>query len=215
MEEDSVIERLKAKYATMGSLFPQSDYLAIEPDKPVIFFVLCGEYSAKGVWVHPCGVHFINKRQIPCSEQEKEPAACFICEKIRELRAKGVAEKDLFRYCAPIKYAMNVLVRGEQSPRVFLAPATVGEPIIRTWESGIKENINFFNPLLSVVFTVSRTAEAGKTSCTVDFGVEPIPIIAGDNIEERIAKILKGGANLDERFRLPTREEQETAWRNR
>jgi hypothetical protein len=110
---------------------------------------------------------------------------------------------------------MNVLVRGEQSPRVFLAPATVGETIIRTWEAGMQENINLFDPLSSVVWTVTRTTEAGKTSYTVEFGVEPIPIIAGDNVEERIAKILKSGINLDERFRLLPRSEQETAWRNR
>ena len=84
-------EELKAKYAAMGPLFRPSDFLTTEPNMAATFFVLCEEYSSKGVWVHPCGVHFVNKKQIVCSVQEKDPTACFICERIRELRAKGVA----------------------------------------------------------------------------------------------------------------------------
>jgi hypothetical protein len=208
-------DELKRKYAAMPPLlFSGTDYLNIEVGKPVTFFVLCGEYSLKGVWVHPVGVHFVAKKQLPCSEIAKA-GACYLCEKIGELRTKGVPEKDLFRFGAPIKYAMNVLVRGELRSRVYIAPATVGETIIRTWESGIIEDINLFDPLASVLWTVTRTTEAGKTTYRVDFGVELAPIVGGDDVESRIAKILESAANLDRRFRLPTREEQETAWRNK
>jgi hypothetical protein len=53
------------------------------------------------------------------------------------------------------------------------------------------------------------------TQYAVDVSLEPAPIAGGDNAKERIAKILKSAANLDCRFRLPTREEQEAAWLNR
>jgi hypothetical protein len=43
----------------------------IEEGKPLTFFVLADEYSSKGIWVHPVGVHFINEKQITCSEEEE------------------------------------------------------------------------------------------------------------------------------------------------
>ena len=100
MEEDPVVTRLKAKYATMAPLFRQCDYLTIEENEPVTFFVLCGEYSTKGVWIHPVGVHFVNKKQIVCSEVA-EAGPCFICEKIREMEKQGVPEPQIFRVREP------------------------------------------------------------------------------------------------------------------
>ena len=53
------------------------------------------------------------------------------------------------------------------------------------------------------------------TQYAVDVALEPAPIVVDDDAEARIAKILKSAANLDNRFRLPTREEQQQAWNNR
>ena len=209
-------EQLKLKYAAMPPLFSQSDYLNIEENKPVTFFVLCEQYTSKGtVWFLPVGVHFVSKRQIVCAEvAEADP--CFVCEKIREMEKQGVPESEIFRVRGPRKYAMNVLVRGEQSPRVFLAPATVGTEIVATWEAALnEENVNIFDSMASTAWTVTRTKEGRNTHYNTDFAVELVPIITGDNVEARITTILKSAANLDSRFRLPTREEQEAAWRNR
>jgi hypothetical protein len=213
MEEDPVVTRLKVKYAAMPPLFPQSDYLTIEENKPVTFFVLCDEYSSKGVWVHPVGVHFVNKKQIVCSEVAKA-GPCFICEQIREMEKQRVPEPQIFRVRAPEKYAMNVLIKGETRSRVFLAPRTVAEEIVGAFESNIAKNINIFDPLAATPWTVTRLKQSdGQTQYTVEAAFESLRIVTGDNAEERIAKILRCGANLDDRFRLVSRSEQESAWR--
>jgi hypothetical protein len=113
----------------------------IEEGKPLTFFVLADDYSSKGIWVHPVGVHFIKGTQIACSEEEKVPAPCFTCERIREMRVGG---SEIFPYLGPLKYAMNVLIKGEETPRVFLAPTRVGEDIIQDFDDGIKNDIKRF-----------------------------------------------------------------------
>jgi hypothetical protein len=220
LEKDK-IALLKARMTGLSKrLFPQSDHLNIEENKPATFYVLCpeqGEYSSRGVWVYACGVHFIRKaeKQIVCSEIE-EAGPCFICEKIREMKARGSKENDIFQFLGSVKYAMNVLVRGEEKPRVFLAPGKVGEEIIRTWKAALdEENLNIFDPLASTAWTVIRSKDGGKTRYEVDFEEIPAPIVTGDDVETRIARILKSAANLDQRFRLPTQKEQMSAWSNR
>jgi hypothetical protein len=99
---------------------------------------------------------------------------------------------------------MNVLVRGEETSKVYLAPASVGEKIFNIWEAVLnEENINIFDPMASYAFTVTRSKQGAETRYEVDFDVNPTPIITGENLEERIARILKLAANLDERFKLP------------
>jgi hypothetical protein len=145
----------------------------------------------------------------------EEAGPCYVCDRIRELRTKGVPEKDLYKYLGPKKYAMNVLVKGELIPRVFLAPATVAGEIIPAWEGMLADNINIFNPTASTAFTVTRSKKGGDTRYEVECDVNSAPIVSGENAEERIAEILKSAANLDNRFRLSTRQEQEAAWRDR
>jgi hypothetical protein len=176
--------------------------------------VLVGDcdYSTKNGWVHPVGVHFLGKRKfIVCSELEKVPAPCFICEKIRELQAQN---RPVFKYLGPQKYAMNVLEKGSEKPLVYLAPATVGTEIINAFEGMIKETppVNIFDPLASVAWTVSRSKVNGETHYIVDCDENSAPIITGENVEERIQKILKSATNLDDRFKVSTRAEAETAW---
>ena len=125
MEQDQ-IARLKAKYATRPPLFSPTDYPTIEANTAATFFVLCDDYSSKGIWVHPVGVHFVNKKQVVCSEIA-DSGPCFICEKIRAMEKQGIPESKIFRIRGPRKYAMNILLRGEQNPRAFVAPRTVAE----------------------------------------------------------------------------------------
>jgi hypothetical protein len=70
---DDKITALKAKYAKIPNLFPQKGLLKIEEGKPVTFFVLVGDYSTKGVWVHPVGVHYIkgNKSFVPSKKRNR------------------------------------------------------------------------------------------------------------------------------------------------
>jgi hypothetical protein len=209
------IDALKAKLAGRPPIIRPSDYLTIEENRTITFFVLCEEYTEKGgVWILPVGVHFVSGKQVPCSEVA-DAGPCYICEQIREMERQRVPEHKIFPIRGPIKYAMNVLVRGEEVPQVFLAPTTVGARIFDEWERIIKNDVNIFDPMASTAFTVMRSKRDGKTEYTVDAAIEPAPIVTGDNVEERIAKILKAGFNLDDRFRLPTREEAEAAWRNR
>jgi hypothetical protein len=209
------IALLKSKFEGLKIIRKRNDFLSIELNKPTTFFVLCEEYSSKGYWIHPVGSHFINKRQIVCHEVA-EAGSCFICDQIRELETKGTPEREIFPFRGPKKLAMNVLVKGEETPRMFLAPRTVGEEIWRTWEQTLnQDNINIFDPTASTAFTVTRTGQGRDTKYQVITAPRPAPIIVGENAEERIAKILRAAANLEQRFQLPSREEQEEAWRNR
>jgi hypothetical protein len=208
-------ESLKAKYAAVPSLFSGSDYLNVAVGKPVTFYPLCEEYTSKStLWYLPVGVHFVNKRQVVCS-QVAGAGPCYVCERIREMEKRGVPESEIFRVRGPAKYAMNVLVKGELSPRVFLAPATVAGEIVDAWKGMLDENINIFDPLASTAFTVTRSNQGEDTRYEVDCDVNSTPIVSGEDAEGRIAKILKSAANLDHRFRLSTWEEQEAVWRNR
>jgi hypothetical protein len=63
------IAMLKARFAAMPKLFPDKNgMLTIEDNKPVTFYVLIGEFSSKGMWYHPVGVHWVDNKQIVCSE---------------------------------------------------------------------------------------------------------------------------------------------------
>jgi hypothetical protein len=123
------------------------------------------------------------------------------------MRAGGASESQIFPYLGPLKYAMNVMVIGEETSRIYLAPTRVGEDIINGFDS--------FDPLKSTAYTVTRSKVAGKTQHTVVADAEPVPILTGDNSAERIARILRAAANLNDRFRLPTLQEQKEAWANR
>jgi hypothetical protein len=203
------IAALKAKYAKIPPIITKKGGIKLEDNKPITFFVLfpeTGEYSKRGIWVRPLGVHFVKGKQIVCSKLEETSEPCYICERIDELRAQG---KDVFPYLAPEKYAMNVLERGEGTSRVFLAPSAVGREIIEIFDAGLhEENTNIFDPMKSTVWTVTRFKQDGTTQHTTDFEVEPVPIITGDNIEERISRILRAGANLDLHFKRLTLQEQ-------
>jgi hypothetical protein len=120
------------------------------------------------------------------------------------MERRGVPEQPtIFKLRASMKVAMNIL-GGEEIQKVFLAPMTVGQEIIRNWETVLNEDvINIFDPLASHAFTVLRSKQDGKTQYNVDSDLTPEPIVRGSGVEERIAKILKSAANLDEQFKLP------------
>jgi hypothetical protein len=185
-----------------SSAYPRS-LLTITDNNPVTFHVLLGDWSAKYGRIHPCGVHFVDGKQIVCKEIA-EAGTCFVCERIRKMKREGVPESQIFPICGPKKYGMNVLVRGEESPRVYLATALVGEEIARTWERRLDESkVDIFDPMASFVWTVTRSKQAGRAHYQVSLDNNPVPIVTGNNAKERIERILKSAANLDERFKLP------------
>jgi hypothetical protein len=197
------IAELKKRMPSSAQLFPKrSDWLVVEEGKPVTFFVLCEQYSSKGVWFHPAAVHFDKKKMTVCSELPEMLGACPVCDRVRAMKAAGT---NSFRIEASVKFAVNVLVRGEETPKVFLAPRTVAVEIIRAFEGMLEEKLNIFDPHASHGFTVNRSKANGRTVYEVDVALEPEPIIVGGDVEKRIERILKAGANLDQRFRVPTR----------
>jgi hypothetical protein len=201
------IDMLKAKIAAMPKLFPdKKGTLAITDNLPVTFFVLLDpdrDFSTKGMWYHPVGVHWQDGKQIVCRELE-QAGPCSVCQRIGEMERQGVPETTIFKLRAPMKIAMNILVRGEEVPKVFLAPMTAGRRIIDLWETVLNEDvINIFDPLASHAFTVIRSKQNGRTQWDVDPDLTPAPIVTGPDAEKRIARILKSAANLDVRFQLP------------
>jgi hypothetical protein len=218
-EQEDRIETLKRKHAGLHEkLFPKKGLFRIEEGKPETFFVLADEYSSKGLWYHPVGVHYIKGKLIVSAEVAGgEVGSCFIFERIREMRAGGSPESEVFPYLAPEKYAMNILVQGEEVPRLWVVPTRVGLDIIHAWEDRMEEkpSVNIFDPFESTAYTVTLSKEAGRTQYTVVAAATPAPIVTGDNVEEKISRILRAGANLDYQFRVPALQDQRDAWANR
>jgi hypothetical protein len=198
------LSALKARLAKASVTKGRSDsLLTITDNLPVTFHVLLGDWSEKCGWLLPCGVHFVDGKQIVCREIA-EAGTCSVCERIRRMEREGVPESQIFPIRGPKKYAMNVLVKGEQSPRVYLAVASVGEEIARIWEAALDEsNVNIFDPMASFPWTVLRSKRDGRANYQVSIAQTSEPIVTGDKAEERIERILKSAANLDERFKLP------------
>jgi len=119
------------------------------------------------------------------------------------MERQGLPESYIFKIRGPLKYAVNGVVKAEETPCVFLATQKVGEEIIEAWAGMLEENVNIFDPMSSTALTVTRWKREGKTRYEIGFDVNPTPIVTGDNAEERIARILKSAANLDVRFKLP------------
>jgi hypothetical protein len=190
-------------------------------------------YSSKGVWVHPIRAHFLGKTNI-C-----DPNGCYICEEIKELEANLAAlkqetdetirsdpeqgndmllqvrefEKQIQGISCQETYAINVLVKGQESPVVYEAPKSVAEPIYQIFETALTEDgINIFDPLRAPSFTISGTNRGHYIEYTVTTSPRPVPIINGERREERIKKAILAGTNLDDKYKFPTRTEQVTAW---
>ena len=104
------------------------------------------------------------------------------------MERQGLPESYIFKIRGPLKYAVNVVVKAEETPRVFLATQKVGEEIIEAWAGMLEENVNILDPMSSTALTVTRWKREGKTWYEIDFDVSPTPIVTGDNAEERIAR---------------------------
>jgi gp32 DNA binding protein like len=194
-------------------------------------------YSSKGIWVHPIGTHFLGRR-IGCTNLSN-PNSCFICEQVRELEAKFTAlkqdrdevtksdpdegnkmllqvqecEKQLQSIRCQERYAINVLVKGQDIPVVYEAPKSVAEPIYQMFETALTEDgFNIFDPLQAIAFTISKAGKGLATKYSVTPSPRPLSIITGERQDERIKKALLAAANFDEKYKIPTRTEQVTAW---
>jgi hypothetical protein len=234
------IDELKAKYAAISGKVITSrrdNFFKLESNRPVTFFVLLGEFSSRGVWIHPIATHFLGRRY-SCSNIT-EPNSCYICEQLILLEEELASlkaeceekqksnpheaaslviqinefEKRIQSARAQEKYAFNILVKGEEIPRIFEAPKSVAGPIVQVFETVLEEeNINIFDPVAATAFTVSKEGENLLTRYKVITAPRPVPILTGENREERIAKVISAGFNLDERYKLPSTDELRTAW---
>jgi hypothetical protein len=236
------IEELKQKYAAISGKVITSrrdNFFKLESNKPVTFYILLSEYSSRGVWIHPIATHFLGRRY-GCSNIT-DPNSCYICEQLllleeelavlkgeceekqktnpHEAQALAVQitefEKRIQSARAQEKYAFNILVKGEEIPRIFEAPKSVAGPIVQVFETVLaEENINIFEPTAATAFTVSKEGENLLTRYKVITSPRPAPILTGEDREARIAKVIAAGFNLDERYKLPTTTELRTAWEN-
>jgi hypothetical protein len=170
-----------------------------------------------------------------------EPNSCYICEqlaaleeelitmkhecedkqKIAPLEAQQLAvqitefEKRIQSARAQEKYAFNILVKGEEIPRIFEAPKSVAGPIVQVFETVLEEeNINIFDPLAATAFTVTKEGENLLTRYKVLTAPRPTAILTGEDRDARIERVIAAGFNLDERYKIPTRTELVTAWDN-
>jgi hypothetical protein len=128
----------------------------IEEGKPLTFFVLADDYSSKGIWVHPVGVHFIKGKRIACSEEEKVPAPCFICERIRDMRAGG---SEVFPYPRLVEKRDERSDQGGGNTSCVSRTHESRRGYIQDFDDGIKNDINIFEPSKSTAYNLTRSRD--------------------------------------------------------
>jgi hypothetical protein len=153
----------------------------------------------RGVWVHPIRTHFFGKTNI-C-----DPNSCYICEQIKELEANLAAlkqetdeaissdpeqgndmvlqvrefEKQILGISCRETYAINVLVKGQESPVAYEAPKSVAEPIYQMFETALTEDgFNIFDPLRATAFTITKVGKGLATKYTVRPSPPSVPRLA-------------------------------------
>jgi hypothetical protein len=200
--------------------------------------IVTGGYSSKGLgWVHPIDTHFLNKR-IVCTKISG-PTGCFICDRLKGLEEDLAAfkqdtdevtrtdpdkgnkmllqaqdyEKQMQDIGCHQKYAINILVKGQDVPVTYEADKSLAKQINQMFETSLKEDgINIFDPLLATTFTVTKVGKGLAAKYTVIPSPRPEPIITGERQEERIKAALLAGINFDEMYTVHSRTEQIAAW---
>jgi hypothetical protein len=186
---------------------------------------------------HPIDTHFLKKR-IVCT-YISDPTSCYICERLKGLEEDLAAlkqdtdevtrtdpgrgnkmlsqaqdyEKQMQDIACHQKYAINILVKGQDVPVVYEADKRLAGQINQVFETSLKEDgINIFDPLLATAFTVTKIGKGLATKYTVIPSPRPEPIITGERQEERIKAALLAGIDFDEMYTVHSRTEQIAAW---
>jgi len=231
------IEELKARVSKSKVGASGGSFLKVEKNKPQTVYVLDGCYQPDELFYKFIATHFLNKKRILCGAHE-EGKTCYICEQItvqREELAKiqndyeeikrnsdddevekireqiKSTEVTLDKLEAQRKYAFNVLVKGEETARIYEAPWLAFKPIHDTFRSAIEEwGVNILDPSASTAFTVTRTGDDFQST---KYSVAPAPrptAILED--KAKIEELLKKLPDLDDKYKLPELADQVAAW---
>lgn len=84
----------------------------------------------------------MDKKQIVCPEVA-EAGPVESASEFARWRAKDCRNLYIFKIRGPLKYAVDVAVKAEETPRVFLASQKVGEEIIEAWQGCSNRTSNF------------------------------------------------------------------------
>jgi hypothetical protein len=114
----------------------------LKGSKPLTFFVLADDYSSKGIWLHPVGVHFIKGKQVACSEKEKVPAPCFYLRTDSRDESRGERSLALRRL---VEMRDELSDQGGGNTSCVSRTHEIGENIIQDFDDGIKNDINIFD----------------------------------------------------------------------
>lgn len=197
-------------------------------------------YSSRGVWVHPIGTHFLSGKRTLCTDVT-DPNSCFICEQLRTLEenlegfkeeaarllkedetseeASSILkrveeqEEELKKIRRQDRFVMNVLVKGKEVPTIYEAPKTVADAIWNMFDRSLMEDgINILDPMQATSFTIERKGKGLNTKYSITPSPRGVAIITGADQVEKIKKALNSAADLDSRYKLPTRAVQLKAW---
>ena len=91
--------------------------------------------------------HWVDKKQIVCPEVA-EAGPVESASEFARWRAKDCRNLYIFKIRGPLKYAVDVAVKAEETPRVFLASQKVGEENHRGLAGMLEQNVKFFDPCL-------------------------------------------------------------------
>lgn len=228
------IDQLKALLAATKIKGRGGNFLRLEPEKPVVVQVLPGNES---LWFRQIGTHWLGKNKVNCANPDGEGAPCYICERIKEQQEELAAAKrehendspedaaeneavfaaveEAIRRISPRRaFAFNVLVRGEETPKVFEAPWMIFNAIYTMFNSAVNDyEIDITDPASSTPFTLLRTG-SGKngTRYTAVAAPKGVPLFKGPEAEEKIAVVLSKMQDLDEAYKCPEKTELVTAW---
>lgn len=230
------IKRAKEKHTQGGNKF-----LRIESDKPITVYVLDGTYGEDELFYRVQGIHYLGKTRVKCP-RIIDDGECPICENFFSLKEEVSSlkndledlkkdaeensveiaevkerieqlEEEAKKFSPSVKYAMNVLVKGEKKARILTAPKGVFEDIFNAYASNAEE-VNIFDPYNAIAFKIEKTGKGMKTTYTTSMSAYTKPIVVneeGDADEEGIKAALESRYDLDEEVKADSDEDVEKA----
>ena len=234
------IDELKARLALTKIKGRTGNFLRLDPDKPVICHILPGNDS---LWFRQTATHWLGKNKINCANPDGEGAPCYICERIKEQKEELAAamkehegdspeeaaenagvfsavDEAIRKVTARRLFAFNVLVRGEENPKLFEAPWMIFNAIYTMFNSAVNDYaMDITDPHASIPFTLLRTG-SGKNGTRYSASPAPksMPLFAnargqcGPEEEAKIETVLSKMVNLDEQYKCPEKTELINAW---
>jgi len=231
------IKRAQAGFDRKGK------YLTLEANKSTVLRVLDGAWGTDQLFYYQFGIHYLGDESVVCRRVTAD-STCLICEESDRLKEE-ISEKkqvldqlknsDLSReegraleeeisvleaqedalYVSK-KWKMNVLVKGEQHPRIYTAPWSIFNSIWGVYVKNAEDGDDILDPVCGCSFECKRTGSGRyDTKYEAEVLIKPKPLMAnedGSANHAEIDRVLSERWDLTEDVEIPSSEEVADAY---